>query len=77
MVDREKRDGKEAAGRLLPSLYDDTSAGPDLDAQVMAVEETHTHQGDCVGGVGIDLPRVTVPQDRHAVHVEYRFTAIG
>ena len=47
--------------RLLSGLYDDASAVPDLDVQVMPVQEQHAHQGSAACRVGFDVAQLTVP----------------
>ena len=47
--------------RLLSGLYDDASAVPDLDVQVVPVQEQHAHQGSAARRVGLDVAQLTVP----------------
>ena len=47
--------------RLLSGLNDDASAVPDLDVQVVTVQEQHAHQGSAARRVGFDVPQLTVP----------------
>ena len=47
--------------RLLSGLYGDASAIPDLDVQVVPVQEQHAHQGSAARRVGFDVPQLTVP----------------
>ncbi len=44
---------KEGGDRLLFGQYDDSAAGPNLDAEVMPVEHPHTYERDGVGGGGV------------------------
>ena len=47
--------------RLLSGLYDDASAVPDLDVQVVPVQEQHAHQGSAARRVGFNVAQLTVP----------------
>ena len=46
---------------LLHRLYHHRAAIPNPDAQVVPIQEQHTHQGRGVGGVGLYAYRFTVP----------------
>ena len=41
--------------RLLSGLDDDATTVPDLNVQVVAVQQQHAHQRSVVGGVGFDV----------------------
>ena len=61
----------------MSGLDDDAAAVPDLDVQVMVVEQEHTYQGCGIGYVGIDIPGLTVPYYRHIVNVEGFLAAVA
>ena len=58
---------KEGGDRLLFGQYDDSAAGPNLDAEVMPVEHPHTYERDGVGGVGLYVSRLVVPEHGNAI----------
>ena len=62
---------------LLSRLHEDASAVPNLDAQVMVVEQKHTYQRYGIGYVGINIPGLTIPYYRHVVNVEGFLAAVG
>ena len=63
--------------RLPASFNDDAAADSNLDAQVMPVQQEHTHERGAARRVGLDMPRLTVPQNRNVVNVEAHFIIVG
>ena len=63
--------------RLPSGLDDDAPAVPDLDVQVVPVQEQHAHQGRGVSGVGFNVDTLAVPQHGYAVNVVRNLTAVG
>ena len=62
---------------LSPGLDDDAAPVLDFDVQVMPTEQQHTHQGSAACRIGLDMSRLTVPQDRDVMHVEGHFIVVG
>ena len=62
---------------LLYGQYDDAAAGPNLNAQVMAVQKQHAHKRGAAYGIGLDVSRPTVPERGDAVYAEAHFCIIS
>ena len=65
-------------GDQLPNRLDeDAPSVLNVDAQVVAVQQPHTHQGDAVCFVGLDMSWQAVPEHRNAINVEFHYASVG
>ena len=70
------RTGGKDGDQLLSSLYDDSAAGPNLDAKVMVVEQGHANKRGGVSLVRNNISHLAVPRYGGAIGSKDHLAAV-